>query len=102
MTYFDNFPKKSITEVAAILSETGHDTVTEHILFSGGQFQLAQPIEEITALSTYKFVIACALASLGNPSLADRICSNPECFVKSTAGGNVLRELANRLLNTSD
>lgn len=96
MSFYQGFPQKSFSEVSSILAETGHESILEHLSESGGKYSISLPANQISPLPTYKFAIACTLASLGNIQLAEIVCPNPEAFVAEDWGDNISRDLVSR------
>lgn len=98
MSFFEEFPIKGYDEVCNILEETGYHQVIEEIIQIESGYFTRRLAHQLGPLPTYKFAIACALASLGNYRLAEYICSLPENFMEPGWGDNISRDLANRFM----
>jgi hypothetical protein len=94
MSYFSQFPQKSFESVKKILIGSGHESILEHIIKRGDSYELRKPINNISPLPTYKFAIACSLASLGNTELASEISPGAENIIEPEFGDNISKDLA--------
>ena len=98
MNFYKDFPKKTYEEVVEILEASDHQSVLNHIVQNGDEYVLNKPIDKISPLPTYHFAIACTVASLGNPQLANTIHGSPERVVEPGWGDNISRELARKFM----
>lgn len=99
MSYFTRFPQKSFESVTKILTESGHESILSHINKCGDIYGLHKPINQISQLPTYKFAIACTIASLGNIELASELSPDAEIFVETDFGDNISKKLAASFLS---
>lgn len=99
MNIYNQLPTQSFDYVAKTLTETGHESILPHISKNNNKYVINKSIHEISPLPTYKFAVACALASLGNIPLANEIENSPNRFIEPKLGDRVSTELFNKLIS---
>jgi len=99
MSFYNQFPIKTYEEVRKILNNNGHENILNHLLETDEGYTLLEPIERISPLPTYQFAIACTLASLGNPVLANQTYSYGDAVIEPSLGDNISRELFNDFMS---